>query len=262
LVEARDSLDAFYQAIDERLRIGKQAPVGAVIALHMSYQASLLLIHRPYLHESADTGLYAIALRVTTASAAAITRLIHIYRKTGHFRQAPFWIVHHVLTAAIMHLLATTTSKVEMRQQAVSRFRVCCQALQELETTWPRARKSIRQLQVMAKRWKVVSALPIELSFPLDVDLPVTFDGVGSIELLRSHINIPEAMTGSTIALEQHEPSRYRAGTQTSAPSDSILSNRQVYPGESLQYDFAIDSEYLADLNFSTDNPGDLNGLF
>ncbi|KAF2786912.1 hypothetical protein K505DRAFT_379939 [Melanomma pulvis-pyrius CBS 109.77] len=104
-----------------------------------------------------------------TAAAAQMTRLIRTFRKTGTFRDAPTFIVHHILTASIMHLLNATTSESTIRQQAIGRFRICIGALEEMQPRWwQHVQKAVRLLQGLAERWAVVFALPIRLSNPVN----------------------------------------------------------------------------------------------
>jgi hypothetical protein len=161
-VNARESLFAFYQSIDERLC--ETSTHHGTLFLKMSYQTSLLLIHRPYMRENPETSSYRLALRSMTAAAAQMTRLIRLFRKTGHFVDAPPFIIHHILTASIMHLLNATTSEPGIRQQSIGRLRVCIDALEEMQPMWRRARKAVKLLQGLAQRWGVVFALPIRLS--------------------------------------------------------------------------------------------------
>lgn len=162
LINARESLFTFHRSIGDRL-CEKPAQHGTLF-LQMSYQTSLLLIHRPYMRESPETSSYRLALRSMTAAAAQMARLIGVFRKTGHFVDAPPFVIHHILTASIMHLLNATTLESGIRQQSISRFRVCISALEEMISMWQYAGKAVRLLQGLAQQWKVVFALPIQLS--------------------------------------------------------------------------------------------------
>jgi hypothetical protein len=99
-----------------------------------------------------------------TSAAAQIVRMIRMVRS---FAEAPPFVIHHLLTASIMHLLNATTQEPGIRTQSVNRFRVCVGALEEMTTRWKCAKKSVKLLRGLAQRWKVVFALPIHLSSPL-----------------------------------------------------------------------------------------------
>lgn len=133
----------------------------------MSYQTALLLMHRPYLCEKPDTWIYRVALRSITAAASSITRLVHIYRKTGDLANAPPFVVHHIMSAAIMLLLNTTSTDQDICRRSSGRFRLCLSALEEMQQRWKRAADAILLLRELANRWSVVHVLPIHLSGPL-----------------------------------------------------------------------------------------------
>jgi hypothetical protein len=176
-MDARERVVTFHQEIDDRLRIGKVLDSGYVACFQMSYQMSLILIHRPYLREPPDSASYRLALRSITTAATTMASLIRAYQKLESFGQAPFYVVHNILTAAIMHLLSATSSEATLRQQSITRFRVCVAALEDLQHTWPRAQKSINLLQELANRWNVVFALPMRLSNVLPVTFSVADSG-------------------------------------------------------------------------------------
>lgn len=177
LMDARERVVTFHQEIDDRLRVGKVLHSSYVACFQMSYQMSLILIHRPYLREPPDSVSYRLALRSMTTAATTIASLIRAYQKLESFERAPFYVVHNILTAAIMHLLSATSSETTLRQQSITRFRVCVAALEELQNTWPRAKKSINLLQELANRWNVVFALPMRLSNVLPVTFSVADSG-------------------------------------------------------------------------------------
>jgi hypothetical protein len=181
LMDARERVVTFHQEIDDRLRVGRDLDSGYVACFQMSYQMSLILIHRPYLREPSDSASYRLALRSMTTAATTMVSLIRAYQKLDGFARAPFYIVHNILTAAIMHLLSSTSSETTLRQQSITQFRVCVTALEHLQHTWPRAQKSISLLQELANRWNVVFALPMRLSNVL----PVTFSVADSRKMAQ-----------------------------------------------------------------------------
>ncbi|CZS96860.1 related to pathway-specific regulatory protein nit-4 [Rhynchosporium agropyri] len=144
LMDAREKLLSFHQATDDRLRFGKVRNSEHVVCFQMSYQMSLILIHRPYLQGSSESGSRQLALRSMTAAATTMTLLIRAYRKLGTFN--------------------ATSSQQTLRHQSINKLRVCIEALEELRLTWHRAQKSIALLQELANQWSVVFALPMRLS--------------------------------------------------------------------------------------------------
>jgi hypothetical protein len=146
------------------------------------------------------------------AAASLISRMIRLYKKTASFSKAPSYVVHHVLTAALMHLLSSTSSQATVSHQAISRFRVCVEALEEMKVTWPRARKSVVLLQELAHRWSVVSALPMSLSYP-----------VGFFPATDPHGIAPTSTTGENF--DHHRDINRMAANGDVFPFDDDMTN-------------------------------------
>ncbi|KAH8892704.1 hypothetical protein GQ53DRAFT_718307 [Thozetella sp. PMI_491] len=166
LLDGREQLLSFYQDIDTRLATPGRSGCINVIIFHMFCHMSLLLVQRPLLRQEPNGDLYRLALRSMSTSAVSITNLIREYRKAGDLTVAPFFLVHHVLTAAIIHLLGATSRDNTVRRRSVFRFRSCVEAIEEMVSTQARSSKAIALLRELANRWKVVFALPIKLSYP------------------------------------------------------------------------------------------------
>ncbi|KAF7953305.1 hypothetical protein EAE96_006516 [Botrytis aclada] len=167
LIDAREALCTFYNEMNRQLSSERNGQSSATISLRMTYHMCLILVQRPLLREDSNGALYRMAVQSSNSSAVAITNLLRDYRKAGCLRTAPFVVVHHVLTAAIMHLLSVTYSNGTLRKRSITRFRECIEALGEMKYAWKRLRKAIALLQELAHRWSVVFALPMRLSYPL-----------------------------------------------------------------------------------------------
>ncbi|KAF4415666.1 Nudix hydrolase [Fusarium acutatum] len=166
LSEARDHHMNFFRQMGRDLELRKNNMNPQVILLHMVYNMSLLLIHRPYLREPKDSAAHQLSIRTNMISAHALVRLIRQYDKEAKMENAPFFAIHCVLTAAVSLLLNATSTNSTIRSQSVHRFRVCVDALDKMKR-WTRARRGLLLLRELANRWKVVSALPMRHSVPL-----------------------------------------------------------------------------------------------
>ncbi|KAF5575885.1 Nudix hydrolase [Fusarium pseudocircinatum] len=166
LSEARDHHMNFFRQMGRDLELRKNNMNLQVILLHMVYNMSLLLIHRPYLREPKESAAHQLPIRTNMTSAHAIVRLIRQYDKEAKMENAPFFAIHCVLTAAVSLLLNATSTNPTIRSQSVHRFRVCVDALDKMKR-WTRARRGLLLLRELANRWKVVSALPMRHSVPL-----------------------------------------------------------------------------------------------
>ncbi|KAJ0135581.1 hypothetical protein HZ326_21405 [Fusarium oxysporum f. sp. albedinis] len=166
LSEARDHHMNFFRQMGRDLELRKNNMNPQVILLHMVYNMSLLLIHRPYLRELNGSAAHQLSIRTNMTSAHALVRLIRQYDKEAKMENAPFFAIHCVLTAAVSLLLNATSTNSTIRSQSVHRFRVCVDALEKMKR-WTRARRGLLLLRELANRWNVVSALPMRHSVPL-----------------------------------------------------------------------------------------------
>lgn len=140
---------------------------------------SLLLIHRPYLRESPESTSFRLALNTMTVAASNMTRYIQLDQK--HYAKyegdhapgtqikppAPPFVIHHILTASIMHLLNGTSNDQSHKSSAKRKLQICMEALSDLQSFWKGAGKAIAQIQDLAQRWRVVGILPMRFSMPV-----------------------------------------------------------------------------------------------
>ncbi|PYH87306.1 hypothetical protein BO82DRAFT_397216 [Aspergillus uvarum CBS 121591] len=168
LLDAREKLYAFQRQIDARMRLGRsQVVLPSMIYLHISYHMSHILIHRPYLKEATQrSSMYQLCVRAMSTAAASIVRLLREYRKVAPLDHMPPFVVHSVLTAAVTHLCNATSTHQGLRSASIAQFRVCFQALWAMQRRWIKARRAIRLLRELARRWQVMAALPLKHGFP------------------------------------------------------------------------------------------------
>ncbi|KAJ4214579.1 hypothetical protein NW759_010134 [Fusarium solani] len=167
LLEAREQLLLFYRQLDPRIQLQKGTSSPQVIFLHMSYNMSQLLIHRPYVKEPVDSAAHRLSLRTMSIAAGAMVRLLRRYEKLDSYEKVPPFVFHNVLSAAVTLLLMATAKQSSLRNQSISRFRVCVSALEAIGRRWLKARQGILVLRQLAQRWRVSIALPMHQSFPL-----------------------------------------------------------------------------------------------
>ncbi|KAI8724336.1 Zn(2)-C6 fungal-type domain-containing protein [Fusarium sp. LHS14.1] len=167
LLEAREHLLSFYRQLDPHIQLQKDTSSPQVIFLHMSYNMSQLLIHRPYVKEPVDSAAHRLSLRTMSIAASAMVRLLRRYEKIGLYDKVPPFVVHNVLSAAVTLLLMATAKQSSLRSRSISRFRVCISALEAIGCRWSKARQAILILRQLAQRWRASIALPMHQSFPL-----------------------------------------------------------------------------------------------
>ncbi|PYH77898.1 hypothetical protein BO82DRAFT_405767 [Aspergillus uvarum CBS 121591] len=123
-------------------------PFRRVNYLHMSYYDSSLLIHRPFLrqaaeeqqglrsHESISAQMATQTVRDAAKAFAQLARLHH--RRIGDCRQAPPFLIQHLLTAEIMFLSqATAAVKQGAGRRPCNDLKECLAALEEMQESWP-----------------------------------------------------------------------------------------------------------------------------
>ncbi|TDZ61475.1 Nitrogen assimilation transcription factor nit-4 [Colletotrichum trifolii] len=206
LVASQDALNAFFRSRDNRLHLSGESTPKPVILFHLAYQMTILITMPPFLRifatisqaspPSSFTGaknntnnannsvnnsssgggggenseFMLLVLRSLTAAATATSRLVRTYRRAlGFGTPANPVVIHHLLSAAIVHLMNATSGTPALRHQSTYWLRQCLELLRELQVAWPfRAGKSITVIRVLAHHWGVVRALPIEFSYRVE----------------------------------------------------------------------------------------------
>ncbi|KAF5869133.1 putative c6 transcription factor protein [Botrytis fragariae] len=125
-------------------------PPRSALFLQMSYQMSLLMIHRPYLGDPPASDSFSLAFATIASAAIRMTQYIHLFRKSylaeptctlpslGNDKQdkptaaLPF-IVHHILTASIVHHLFRTSRTPTQISLARRRLQICMETLTALQ---------------------------------------------------------------------------------------------------------------------------------
>jgi hypothetical protein len=171
-VRSHQTLEGFYEEVDERLHFKKDNVRASVIWFQVSYHAALLLIHRPFLNEPAGSVTLGLALRSATSAASSISRIVRNYRAHVGFKSVAPQIMEYVLSAAVIHLLNATAGRTKLGRQSANGLKNCLEALESMDTKWRlRVNRSITRIQELAHRWKVAWALPLHLSYPLNSNL-------------------------------------------------------------------------------------------
>ncbi|PWY90288.1 hypothetical protein BO94DRAFT_584301 [Aspergillus sclerotioniger CBS 115572] len=166
LLDARDQLYSFRRQLHPQVQLDRNSINPSMIYLHMSYHMSHILIHRPYLKGAAQSDMYKLCVWSMSSAASSIVRLLREYRKVAPLDQISPFAVHSVLTAAVTHLCNATSTHQTLRSQSIAWFRVCFDALRAMQQRWIKAKRGIRLLQELARRWQVMVALPLQHGFP------------------------------------------------------------------------------------------------
>lgn len=169
-IRSHQQLKGFYEGIDSRLNLQKGHFCASAVWFQLNYQTAMLLVHRPLLNESPGSFTLDLALRSVTSAAASISRILRVHRKYSGFKHVMPEVIECVLSAAVIHLLNATSGRTTLGRQSANGLRTCLEVLQEMEPKWHvRVDRAISRLQQLAHRWKVIWALPLNLSQPLSM---------------------------------------------------------------------------------------------
>ncbi|KAL6413076.1 zn 2cys6 transcription factor [Ilyonectria robusta] len=206
LVSSQEALSAFFHSRD-RLQLSGDTTPKPVLLFHLAYQMTILITMPPFLRIfasfSADSELLShgsnskyilLVLRSLTAAATATVRLVRTYKKSLGFDIPPNpVIIHHLLSAAIVHLMNATSNTKSLRNQSTYWVRQCLELLRGLGVPWPnRAERSIKVIRVLAQRWGVTASLPLDFSYRVEPNSrtdgqadfqPIEMDSVGSSDV-------------------------------------------------------------------------------
>jgi hypothetical protein len=168
IVRSHEALKDFYDAVDSQLNIQGDSVAGSAIWFQVAYHTAVLLIHRPFLNEPTGSFTLNFALRSATSAAASISRITRTYRKHQAFKEVLPQIIEYLLSASIIHLLNATSGRTLLGRQPANGLRCCVEALQDMDPKWEiRVQRAVLRTRQLAHRWKVVWALPLSLSQPL-----------------------------------------------------------------------------------------------
>lgn len=102
-----------------------------------------------------------LVLRSITSAATSMVRLIQKYCRCYGYKYANPLLIHHILSASIVHLMNATASSSSFRGHSTRLVRSCLGLLQGLSPSWPlRSQKSINTIKALAIRWNVKFTIP------------------------------------------------------------------------------------------------------
>ncbi|KAI1860501.1 hypothetical protein JX265_009900 [Neoarthrinium moseri] len=175
LVSTHEALNGFFKSRDRRLDLKGRETCRHVLFFHLAYQMALLITLPPFLRcfcapnadHSGDSEFMLLILRSLTSAASNTIRLVRVYRDAHpeQWRAANPVVIHHLLSAAIVHMMNATSKSTSLRTRSTMWLRVCMDLLSQLKSPWPnRANKTINMIRVLAERWGVLGALPVRFS--------------------------------------------------------------------------------------------------
>lgn len=148
-----------------------------VLLFHLQYHMAILITMSPFLRtfalpmdQASDQGhvnssTAALVLQSISSSATETIRLVRSYRKSHGFQTAHPIMIHHLLSAGLVHLMNATSSSASMQRQSSKGLHACMGFLDELRCVWPtRASKSLDVMRVLGQKWGVLRLLPVQFT--------------------------------------------------------------------------------------------------
>lgn len=207
LIATYENLSQFFKSRDQRLAMKRGATEKPVLLFHMAYQMAILVTMPPFLrlfskmrNENPNKSqLMPVVLQSLTAAATAMLRLVSYYYRIYGFPKSNPLLIHHLLSACIVHLMNTTTKSFTLRRFSTRSVRKCLGLFTQIKMFWPaRSQKSVDLIKVLARRWDVESALPEDVSSILEMGLTGDSDPPAK---RQSNRDFPEQGTGSNVSL-------------------------------------------------------------
>lgn len=164
LISTHEDLCRFFKSRDKRLEVTRGIPPKPALLFHMAYHMAILITMPPFLRLFASlkteqnkiSQAMSLVLRSITSAAASMIRLVQRYCKSYGFKHANPLLIHHILSASIVHLMNTTATSSSFRGHSTRLVRNCLSLLRGLSPYWPlRSQKSIDTIKALARRWNV-----------------------------------------------------------------------------------------------------------
>ncbi|BGP14207.1 hypothetical protein JCM10213_005900 [Rhodosporidiobolus nylandii] len=140
------SLASWYLALPPHLQYnpaGTKVPPPHILALHLQFYSSLILLHRPFIpgqNSTASLGNFP-SHSICTTSANAIANIITVWRQNFTLRQCPPFLTYPIFSAAIICVYNASFDDALARPAKV-RLAQCMSALKEMELIWGSAMRA------------------------------------------------------------------------------------------------------------------------
>lgn len=168
LISTHRNLGHFIKSLDKRLEITRGIQPKPVLLFHMAYQMAILITMPPFLRlfaalkaeQNQLSQALSLVLRSITSAAGSMVRLVRGYCNSYGYKRANPLLIHHILSASIVHLMNATATSASFRGHSTRMVRQSVSILEGLNPYWPlRCQKSIETIRALANRWNVGFAL-------------------------------------------------------------------------------------------------------
>ncbi|KAJ0425513.1 fungal-specific transcription factor domain-containing protein [Aspergillus carlsbadensis] len=151
LSEIHTRLEAWKKGLPRELE-PREGQLPQALLMHMFYQLLLIHLYRPFLKYSKSTSplpQHVSPRKLCTQAAAAISKLLRLYKRTYGFKQICNIAVYIAHTALTIHLL--NLPERNSQRDVIHGLR----HLEEMGEFWLCARRTLRILDISASKWQV-----------------------------------------------------------------------------------------------------------
>lgn len=151
LTDLHTRLEAWKKTLPQEME-AREGQLAQVLLMHMFFQLLFIHLYRPFLKYTRDTSplpAHVSPRKFCTQAAAAISKLLRLYKRTYGLRQICNIAVYIVHSACTIHILNLPDKNA--KRDIVHGVR----QLEEIGECWTCARRTLRILELSASRWKI-----------------------------------------------------------------------------------------------------------
>ncbi|KAM5492096.1 hypothetical protein McaMca56_007230 [Microsporum canis] len=151
LTQLHTRLEAWRKALPPEME-PKDGQLPQVLLMHMFFQLLFIHLYRPFLKYTKSTSplpAHVSPRKLCTQGATVISKLLRLYKRTYGLRQICNIAIYIAHSACTIHLL-NLPDKSAKRDIAHG-----LKHLEEIAESWPCARRTLRILDLLSKKWKV-----------------------------------------------------------------------------------------------------------
>ncbi|KAH6715539.1 hypothetical protein BKA61DRAFT_356634 [Leptodontidium sp. MPI-SDFR-AT-0119] len=133
--------------------VGNQSRFPTLIFFHMDFQCGLILLHRS--STSSESSRVDYANKQCLKAASTISTLLSAYQKYHNEIPNDFMIIHALLTAAIVHLIALKRPEADIYRSSLLAFRNIAKALKSWSSDLEPAKQAYGNLRDLALNFQI-----------------------------------------------------------------------------------------------------------
>ncbi|KAK7883585.1 hypothetical protein LTR67_011083 [Exophiala xenobiotica] len=216
LSDLHTRLEAWRQALPSEME-PREGQLPQVFLMHMFYQLLYIHLYRPFLKYTRATSplpTHVSPRRFCTQGAAAVSKLLRLYKRTHGLRQICNIATYIAHSACTIHLLSLPD------KNARRDIRHGVRHLEEMGECWTAARRTLQVLRQCADRWKIEMPEEAEMVFtrvgnkwglmPENVPSPISPQSLASMAKQITSQPLPDLMARNVQQQQAHQEQQQR----------------------------------------------------